>query len=32
MTNSNQQVGNPKGYKLTDADFRQINTRNLFFN
>lgn len=32
MTNSNQQVGNPKGYKLTDADFRQINIRNLFFN
>ncbi|QLB13020.1 PTS system IID component (Man family) [Bisgaardia hudsonensis] len=32
MTNSNQQVGNPKGYKLTDADFRQINIRNLLFN
>ncbi len=32
MTNSNQQVGNPKGYKLTDADFRQINTRSLFLN
>ncbi|QGM81071.1 PTS system mannose/fructose/sorbose family transporter subunit IID [Otariodibacter oris] len=32
MTNSNQQVGNPKGYKLTEADFRQINIRNLFFN
>ncbi len=32
MTNSNQQVGNPKGYKLTEADFRQINTRSLFLN
>lgn len=32
MTNSNQQVGNPKGYKLTEADFRQINIRNLLFN
>ncbi|MGX2947306.1 PTS system mannose/fructose/sorbose family transporter subunit IID [Frederiksenia canicola] len=32
MTNYNEQVGNPKGYKLTDADFRQINIRNLFFN
>lgn len=32
MTNSNQQVGNPKNYKLTDADFRQINIRNLFCN
>lgn len=33
MTNSNSQaVGNPKGYKLTDADFRQINIRNLLFN
>ncbi|QIW16492.1 PTS fructose transporter subunit IID [Pasteurellaceae bacterium RH1A] len=34
MTNSNQhiEVGNPKGYKLNDADFRQINTRSLFLN
>ncbi|MGV6987480.1 PTS system mannose/fructose/sorbose family transporter subunit IID [Testudinibacter sp. P80/BLE/0925] len=34
MTNSNQTtaVGNPKNYKLTDADFRQINIRNLLFN
>ena len=32
MTNYNEQVGNPKGYKLTEADFRQINTRSLFFN
>ncbi|WP_373778318.1 PTS system mannose/fructose/sorbose family transporter subunit IID [Glaesserella sp.] len=32
MTNSNQQVGNPRNYKLTDEDFRQINVRNLFFN
>ncbi|QIM62842.1 PTS fructose transporter subunit IID [Pasteurellaceae bacterium Orientalotternb1] len=32
MTNYNEQVGNPKGYKLTDADFRQINIRNLLFN
>ncbi|KMK51826.1 PTS fructose transporter subunit IID [[Actinobacillus] muris] len=32
MTNSNQRVGNPKNYQLTEADFRQINIRNLFFN
>lgn len=34
MTNSNQTtaVGNPKNYKLTEADFRQINIRNLLFN
>lgn len=32
MTNSNSPVGNPKGYKITDADFRQINMRSLLFN
>ncbi|OOH91815.1 PTS fructose transporter subunit IID [Pasteurellaceae bacterium 15-036681] len=32
MTNSNTQVGNPRNYKLTDEDFRQINIRNIFFN
>lgn len=32
MTNSNQQVGNPKSYKLTEKDFRQINIRSLFLN
>lgn len=32
MMSSNQQVGNPKGYKLTEKDFRQINIRSLFLN
>lgn len=32
MTNSNQTVGNPKNYQLTEADFRQINLRSLFLN
>ncbi|MDH2997376.1 PTS fructose transporter subunit IID [Pasteurellaceae bacterium LFhippo2] len=32
MTNSNTQLGNPRNYKLTEEDFRQVNIRSLFFN
>lgn len=30
MTNSNKTLGNPRNYQLTEADFRQINLKNLF--